>query len=299
MHKLLLLIATVAALAVTAGASAATATVTITKTGYVPSASTIAVGDSVQFMNTDTVAHQVVFKPTTGFTCSPNPLVVQPGQSGTCTFQTAGTYTYSDPNGKGNTYRGTVTVNAAAGGAITLAAAPKRIVYGNQVTLSGALATHRAGETLDVLAQACGSSTAQKVTTVQTTTNGAYSVGVRPLQNTTYTVKLRNSTSNAVAVSVRPRVVLSRLAPHRYSARISAAQSFAGKYGTLQRYNGTRWIAVKSVLLRANSTGVAPTVITTASFRSSLRTGIRVRLFVAQAQVGGCYLPGISNTVRS
>jgi plastocyanin len=299
MKKLLLLLATVAALAVTAGAAAATATVTITKAGYVPSATTIAAGDSVQFTNTDTVAHQVVFKTTTGVSCSPNPLVVQPGQSGTCTFQTAGSYTYSDPNGKGNTYRGTVTVNPAAGAAITLASAPKRLVYGNQTTLSGALSTHRAGETLDVLAQACGTSAAQKVTTVQTTANGAYAVAVRPLQNTTYTVKLRNSTSNAVTVTVRPRVHLTRVAPHRYSARISAAQSFAGKYGTLQRYNGTRWIAVKSVLLRANSTGVAPTVITTASFRSSLRTGIRVRLFVAQAQVGGCYLPGISNTVRS
>jgi plastocyanin len=299
MRTTLSLLALAAALALTTGAAAATATVTITKAGYVPSATTIAVGDSVQFTNTDTVAHQVVFKTTTGVACSPNPFVLQPGQSGTCTFQTAGSYTYSDPNGKGNTYRGTVTVNAAAGGAITLSAAPRRIVYGNQTTLAGVLATHRAGETLDVLAQACGTSTAQKVTTVQTTTNGAYSVAVRPLQNTTYTVRLRNSTSNPAAVTVRPRVHLTRVAPHRYSARISAAQSFAGKYGTFQRYNGTRWIAVKSVLLRANSAGIAPTVTTTASFRSSIRTGLRVRLFVSQAQVGGCYLPGISNTVRS
>src|SRR5215208_1603841 len=228
MRSFLLLLVASTALAVTAGAAAATATVTITKTGYVPSATTIAAGDSVQFMNADTVAHQVVFKTTTGVTCAPNPLVLQPGQSGTCTFQNGGSYTYSDPNGKGNTYRGTVTVTA--GEAITLSAAPRRIVYGGQTTLSGVLSSHRAGETLDVLALACGTSAAQKVTTVQTTTNGAFSVGVRPLINTTYTVRLRSSTSKPTTVSVRPRGQLTKVAPHRFSLRVSATQSFAGKY---------------------------------------------------------------------
>jgi plastocyanin len=298
MRKTLLLLVAAAMLAVTGAAVAATTTVTITKAGYVPSAATIAQGDSVQFVNGDTVAHQVVFKTTTGVTCSPNPLVLQPAQSGTCTFQSAGSYTYSDPNAKGNTYRGTITVNAP-GESLTLAASPHRIVYGGHITLSGTLSTRKAGENVDVLALQCGSSAATKVATVQTTTNGAYSVVVQPLMNTSYTVKVKNTTSPSTSVTVRPKLRLGRIAPHRYSLRISAATSFAGKYASFQRYNGSRWLAVKTVLLRANSTGVSPTVITTASFRSSIRAGVRVRAVLGQAQVGTCYLPGTSNTILS
>jgi hypothetical protein len=102
-----------------------------------------------------------------------------------------------------------------------------------------------------------------------------------------------------MSIAVRPKVRLGKVAPHRYSVRVSAATSFAGKFASFQRYNGTRWIAVKSLSLRANSTGVEPTVLTSATFRSSLRSGVRVRVVVSQAQVGGCYLPGSSNTILS
>ncbi len=57
------------------------------------------------FTNTDAVAHQVEFKGA-GVTCPANPFVLQKGQSGACTFTVAGTFAYSDPNKKGNTYRG-------------------------------------------------------------------------------------------------------------------------------------------------------------------------------------------------
>ena len=298
MRKLLLLFAATAMLAVTGAAAAATATVTITKAGYVPSSTTIAQGDSVQFVNSDTTVHQVTFKTTTGVTCTPNPLVLQPTQTGTCTFQTAGTYTYSDPNVKGNSFKGTVTVTAAAE-SISLAAAPHLIAFGANVTLSGVLSNHKTGENVDVLALQCGSSGASKVLTVQTTTNGAFSAVVQPLMNTAYTVKVRNTTSSAASVSVRPKVRLGKIAPHRYSVRVNGAQSFAGKYASYQRYNGTRWIAVKTVLLAANSTGVAPTVITSATFRSTLKAGVRVRVVIGQAQVGSCYLSGTSNTILS
>ena len=90
MRKLLVLIGAVAAVAVPGATAATTVTVSITKNGYVPKAVTIAVGDAVQFTNTDTVAHQVVLKKTGGVTCAPTPLVLQPAQSGTCTFQQHG-----------------------------------------------------------------------------------------------------------------------------------------------------------------------------------------------------------------
>ena len=305
MRKLMLIAIAIASLAIAGAAIAKTVAVTITKNGYVPNAVTVAVGDTVQFTNSDTVAHQIVFKPTTGVTCVPNPLVLQPTQSGTCTFQTAGKYAYSDPNVKGNSFRGTVTVGSApnppAADTLTLAAKPPLVIYGGNVTLTGTLSNQKVGENVDVLAAPCGQTAATKVTTVQTTTGGVFTAVVRPLKNTLYTVKVRSTTSNAVSEKVRPKLRLRKLAAHRYSLRVFASQSFAGKYGTFQRFNGTlgRWVTVKRVLLRANSTGVAPTVISSVSFRSTIRPLLKVRVVLSQVQVGSCYRPGRSNVIRS
>lgn len=300
MRKVLMTAAAVTSLVLVGVAAAKTVTVSITKNGYVPAAQTIAVGDTVQFTNSDTVAHQVTFKTTTGITCTPSPLVLQPTKIGTCTFASPGTFTYSDPNVKGNTFRGTVTVTGQAPAeSLTLAAKPRIAIFRGKVTLTGVLSNQKVGENVDVLATACGKTAATKVTTVQTTTGGAYTAVVQPLQNTVYTVKVKNTASPAVTVKVRPRLRLAKVAPKRYSLRVLAAQSFAGKYGTFQRYNGTlrRWVNVKRVLLRANSTGVAPTVISTVSFRTAIPARLRVRVILPQLQVGGCYLPGISNTL--
>jgi plastocyanin len=305
MRKLLLSVIAIVSLAIAGAAIAKTVAVTITKNGYVPKAVTIAAGDTLQFTNSDTVAHQIIFKPTTGVSCTPTPLVLQPTQSSTCTFQSAGKFTYSDPNVKGNTFRGTVTVgstpNPPPADTLTLAVKPQLVIYGGRVTLTGTLSNQKAGENVDVLAKPCGQTAATKVTTVQTTTGGAYTAVVQPLKNTAYTTKVKSTTSPTVAARVRPRLRLRKLAPHRYSLRVFAARSFAGRFGTFQRYNGTlgRWVNVKRVLLRANSTGVAPTVISSVSFRSTIRPMLKVRVVLPQLQVGGCYRPGRSNVILS
>jgi len=300
MRKLVLLAVALVALAVVVAAGAKTVTVSITKNGYVPSDVTLAAGDTIQFTNTDTVAHQVELKSPTGVTCAPSPLVLQPAQSGSCTFATAGKFTYSDPNVRGNTFRGSVTVPGAAE-TLTLAAKPLIVVYGGKTTLSGAVSTQKVGENVDLLATACGQTAASKATTVATTTGGAFSALVQPLKNTAYTAKLRNTSSQAVTVKVRPRLRLGKLAAKRYSLRVSAARSFAGKYATFQRYNAAlaRWVTVKRVLLRANSTGVAPTVISSVTFRSSVPARVRIRVILPQLQVGSCYLAGRSNVILS
>jgi plastocyanin len=295
------LLAAIALVAMSAGsATAKTVTVTITKNGYVPSATTIAQGDTVQFANSDTVVHQVTFKSTTGVTCTPNPLVVQPGSSGSCTFQTAGTFSYSDPNVKGSAFKGTITVTAALA-SLSLTARPLVVVYGGALVLSGVLSTQKVGDNIDVLAQQCGASAAARLVTVQTTTGGAYTTTVKPLMSTAYTAKNKALSSVTVTVRVRPSLRLVKVAPHRFSLRVSAGSSFAGKYASFQRYNGTlhRWIAVKTVLLRSSTAGVAPTVLSTASFRTTIRSGLRVRATLPQPQVGSCYAPGTSNTILS
>jgi plastocyanin len=296
----LILLAAVALVAISAGSAVAkTVTVTITKNGPVPGALSIAQGDTVQFTNSDTVAHQVAFKPTTGVTCTANPLVVQPGASGSCTFSTAGKYSYSDPNTKGKTFSGTITVTAAAA-SLSLTAKPLIVVYGGSSVLAGVLSTQKTGEPIDVLAQQCGASAASKLTTVTSTTGGAFTTTVKPLMNTAYTAKDKSLSSAAVTVRVRPSMRLVKVAAHRYTLRVSAGSSLAGKYASFQRFNGTlhRWVAVKAVQLKAG-TAASPTVLSKATFRSSVRSGLRVRATLPQPQVGTCYAPGTSNTIVS
>jgi plastocyanin len=303
MRNLMPIAVAILSLAIAGAAEAKTITVAITKGGFVPKDVTIATGDAVQFTNSDTRAHQIVFKTTTGVACVPTSLVLQPTQSGTCTFQSAGKFTYSDPNVKGNKFRGTVTVTGAAPPAetLTLAGAPQLVVYGGRVALAGTLSSQKVGENVDVLATPCGQAAATKVTTVQTVSGGGFTAVVKPLKNTVYVVKVRSATSSAVSIKVRPRLRLRKLAPHRYSLRVFAAASFAGRYATFQRYRPTlrRWVKVKRVLLRANATGVPPTVISSVSFRSAIKPRLRVRALLPQLQVGSCYRPGRSNVIRS
>lgn len=281
-------------------AAAAAKTVKITKTGYSPTTVSIVTGEAVAFVNSDTVAHTVDFKPTTGITCSSTlPLAVPAAQSASCTFSTAGNVRFTDPANKGKSFHGTVSVSPPPD--VSLAASPRSIVYGRKVTLTGKLVSQQSGQSLQVLAQACGATTSTKIGTVTTATGGAYSVQEAPLKQTSYTVKSKNSTSLASTVKVQPLLQLRKVARHRFSLQVSAAQSFAGKYATFQRYSARlkHWRRVKRVLLHANTAGVAPTVLTTARFRSSIRSRLRVRVLLKQTQVGACYAAGASNTIRS
>lgn len=302
MRKILVSALAVVSVLVVGAAAAKTVAVTITKNGYVPKAATIAVGDTVQFTNSDTVAHQVTFKSITGVSCSPNPLVMQPTQTGSCTFMSPGTFSYDDPNAKGNTFRGTIVVaGPTTVESLTIAGRPSTVVYAGRSTLSGVLSSLKVGENVDVLATVCGQPGSNKVTTVQTSSGGVYGALVQPLQNTVYTTKAKSTTSPTIVVKVKPRLQLRKVGAHRYSLRVAGARSFAGTFGTLQRYNGAlaRWVNVKRVPLRTNATGVFPTVISTSSFRSTVQVRRKIRVILPQLQVGGCYLPGLSNTILS
>jgi hypothetical protein len=226
--------------------------------------------------------------------------VLQPAGSGNCVFQAPGSYSYSDPNVKGNTYRGSVTVTAPPD-SLTMTAKPTLLTFGGKVSGSGTVSTAKAGETVDVLGQKCGAGTSQKVSTVQTATGGTYSFSTQPMMNTIYTASLRKATTSPTVVHVKPRLRLGRVAPHRYSLRVYASQTLAGKYVTLQRYNGTlkRWVGVKAIALKANVSGVAPTVVSATSFRATVKSGLRIRVVISQAQVGTCYAAGNSNTIRA
>lgn len=307
MRKVLLILLAVASLAVAGAAAgrartaaAASQTVTISKTGYKPTAVSITVGDSVVFSNADTVAHTVSFKTTTGIQCGVNgQLVIQPGQSASCTFSTAGNFSFSDPANKGKQFRGTVSVAPPLVSAF--AAKPKAVGFGGKLTLAGTLASQQSGQSLQVVAQQCGATAGTPLATITTTTGGAFSYVAQPLKQTVYSVKLKNATSSAVTARVLPKLQLSKVGRHRYRVRVSAADTFAGKRVSFQRYrSATRhWRGVKSVLLKPSTTGVAPTVVSSATLRSTIAARQRVRVVITQKTVGTCYAASKSNTIRS
>jgi plastocyanin len=308
MRKPLLLLLTVLVLAAAGAAAqqarpaaAASQTVTIGATGYKPTAVSDLVGDTVVFSNSDTVAHTVAFKQTTGFHCTAAlPLSVPAGQSASCTFTTAGKYNFSDPAHKGKAYRGTVTVaQSATAGALTLT--PKVVVYGHKSTVTGTLASQTAGQSVQIQAAECGSSTTKLVGSVTTTTGGKFTYAAAPLKQTAYVAKSKSSTSPSATVKVQPRLSLRKISKHHYAVSVSAAQTFAGKVATFQRYRKAtkRWVKVKRVTLKPDATGVAPTVITSAKFSSRVKAKLRVRVTLGSTQVGLCYVAGRSNTIRS
>lgn len=134
---------------------------------------------------------------------------------------------------------------------------------------------------------------------MQTTARGEYVAEPRTAKNTVDTAQVGTTTSQEVSVKVEPRLRLGRVAAHRYSLRVYAAQSFAGKFATFQRFNGSRWISLKRVRLQRNSTNILPTVISSAAFGWTSRSRPRVRAILPQLQAGSCYLPGTSNDIRN
>ena|SRR5215210_6512469 len=183
---------------------------------------------------------------------------------------------------------------------VTLTAQPAVVTYGSSTTLSGAVSTKQVGVKVTVTAQPCGQSAAKTLTSLTTATQGTWTTATQPTVRTAYQAKAKNATSSLVTVQVRPRVTLAKAAAHRYRVRVFAAQSFAQRIALFQRRTASGWRTVKSVTLQnVIADQSAPTLVSGMNFRSGIRAGKRVRVLLTQRQVGACYLPGVSNTIRS
>ena len=288
-----LFIAVAAALALTAlgSATAANQTVTITRTGFVPADVTVNVGETVTWRNTDSNSHQVTFDRV------PCNLTISAGQSASCTFRAGGRFNYEDRSQQPR-LRGTVTVSGPRA-SVTLAASRATATFNAPITLSGVVSTQAAGESVTINAQECGKTSFTRVGSATTAAAGNWTFGVRPKINTVYRARWRTNESSTITVKVRPAIRLSRVGS-RFTARVTAAQSFTGKTIALQRYRAAvrRWATLKRVTLGASTTPTAGTFVTTARFRSRIRRGWRLRVLLPQAQAGTCYLAAPSNTLR-
>lgn len=289
-----LMLSTIAAVAVLAIAPALSATkpVDITQSGFTPNKVTIEFGDTVTWTNKDTGNHQVLADQL-GFPTSP---VLAANQSYSYTFTKSGSFGYRDALHTNR--RGTVTVRPG----ISLTAAPPAVAYGQSTTLSGVVSSLAAGETVTVDAMECGKTVFTKIATVTSAANGAWTApGAKPAMNTAYLAHWKNANSAQLAEKVTPTLSLKRVRRGRFSASVTAAQSFVGKYMVLQRYVRSKraWKTVKRVTLRTAKAGTPPTMTTSAGFGARVARRTKLRLLLTQPQAGACYAPARSATVRA
>jgi plastocyanin len=287
----ILLAALMIALVALGPARAATFTVSIAKTGFTPSALTIAVGDTATWRNDDSTSHQIASK-SAGFT---SPLI-KPGETFSFTYKEAGRFSYQDETVRKN--KGTVTVQGAPTTiSLTASASTTLVVYGGTVTLSGATSSKRAGEAVTIYAQPYGTTTSGVVGSALTEGAGSWSFVVRPKVLTTYQARWKpatvTATSSSIAVRVRPQVLFRVKAVSgrtvTFFTKARAARSLAGRTLSLQRRNAFgQWVILRKVTLTSTSA---------ATFKSRLPKGrSRVRMFLPKPQAGPGYMAGISRT---
>ncbi len=278
-----LLLTVVAALVAAAPAQAAvTKTVKITKTGFSPAKVTIDTGDSIRWVNEDTVNRQVVA--TGGQFASP---VIRPGKTWTRRFDVAGTYPYRDALKP--THKGTLVVKGPPP-SVTLAAAAPIVSYGDSVVVGGRVSNAKPGEQVTIYGKPYGSVSYIQLGVVLTGEAGAWSFTVEPELLTSYQVQWKNLKSAEIQLGVEPKLVLKRVGAW-FVARVFANRSFRGRYVYVQRLSRFgQWVKVKKVRL-----GTA----TAQRFKvSTLPEGTsRLRLFITVNQAGVGYLASDSNTL--
>jgi|SRR5919204_1197621 plastocyanin len=287
MKKLLLPLVALGVLAVGAAPatskSSATKTVQITRTAFSPAKVTIKSGDTVKWVNSDTRDHQVVSN--NGSFVSP---ILGPGKSYSHRFQAAGTYRYHD--GLNPAVKGTVVVSGPPP-AVSIGASLPIVVYGQSIALSGTVSSGKPNEKVTIYQQPYPQTSFAEMTTVLTTTGGAWNLLVSPAPKilTQYEAKWSGRTSVVVGVQVRPRI---RLAYRRgrFTTAVFAANSHAGRFVLAQRLSRFgQWVTRKKVKLGGRST---------ASFRLTLPKGrSRIRVAMSVNQAGAGYLAGYSPTI--
>lgn len=290
MRRLIALLVCASALWAVPPAAGQDANVLITAVGFNPQSVTIDVGDTVTWRNTDTSAHRVVVA---GTSCN---LTLQPAQSSSCEFNTAGTFNYRDPDEAGSGFRGTIEVERATRG-VSAAASRSTVIFGDGITVSGEISSRQSGQTVTITVDPAGEP-ARRIE-VETTANGQWSLRHQPRIRTQYTARWRNSTSEAVTVQVRPRVSLRKVGRNAFSVVVVAAQSFAGKQVHILRQRSRTNTSLRTaarVTLRQN-----PRTETTAqrTFRLRVRRGFRMRAVLTLAAAQPNYTSSQSNIIRA
>jgi plastocyanin len=279
--KFLLTVTVVLAFAAPAQA-AVTKTVTIKTSGFSPAKVTVASGDSVKWVNSDTVNRQIVA--TGGQFASP---VIRPGGSWTRVFDTAGTFRYRDVFK--STQTGTVEVTGPPP-SVSIAASAPIVTYGDTVTLGGKVSSGKASEQVVIYGKPYGEVSYLQLATVLTADGGLWSYTVKPELLTTYQAQWKNLKSAEIQTAVEPKLTLKRIGAW-FIVRVDAARSFKNHWVYVQRRSALgQWVNVKKVIIGTAKTQRFKVRV--------LPSGLsRLRLFMTVNQAGVGYLASDSNTL--
>jgi plastocyanin len=278
-------LAVVAATLVAAAAgSAATFTVQIKSTAFSPGNLTVNHGDRVTFRNVDKVDHQVVADD--GSFASP---ILRPNRSWTtASLTTAGTFRYHDALHP--SLRGRLTVKGPPP-SVTLALNVPIVVYGTPVTLSGAVNSGAANESVELTQQQWGQASPTQLAIVKTGAGGTYSFTVTPSIYTTFVARWKNVASGSVVAQVSPKVRLLSGRNGYMKATVSAPVQMWRKHVVLQRLSPFgQWVSIANLTLGPQNGKIfKPSVY--------LPKGLsRIRVFLSINQAGIGLLAGHSGT---
>jgi len=284
MRKLILALAAVLTLAVAGPAGAATKTINIYGSTFSPKSTTITAGDTVTWVNRDNANHQILAD--RGQFVSP---ILRPKQTYSFTFNAASTYTYKDELHPKLT--GTIKVNGLPP-TLTLAATSQYVVFGDKVTLSGVVSSHKGGESVTIYYQPYPQPNLIQKATLLTAADGSYSFIVSPTIATGYQASWKGAYATPTSVQVQPKLTLGR--NNGWIIHAAAGVSFAGRSVQLQRLNRVtgQWVTLRKVMLNAKSSA---RVLLNPKLPKGLNE-LRVTMSVNQA--GSGFLGAIGTTVK-
>lgn len=283
MRKLILALAAVLSLAVAGPAGAAvTKTINIYGSTFTPKSATITEGDTVTWVNKDNANHQILADK--GQFVSP---ILRPGQKYSFTFNAAGTYTYKDELNR--KLAGTINVKGLPP-TLTFSASSQYVVFGDKVTLSGQVSSHKGGESVTIYYQPYPQPNLIERVTLLTAADGTFSFIVAPRIATSYQAAWKGAYATPTSIQVQPKLTLGRNGG--WIIHAAAGVSFAGKAVQFQRLNTLtgQWVTLKKVIL--NSKSSAKVLYTLPKGLNQLRVTMSVN------QAGAGFLGAISPTVK-
>lgn len=236
------LAAAAGALALAAPGPAATVAVKITRTAFSPAVLTVNHGDRVTWQNADTIDHQIVAND--GSFASP---ILHRGQTWSRTLTTAGTFRYHDALAPKLT--GRITVKGPPP-SLSVALSAPIVVYGTPVTLSGAVSSGAAGQTVALSQQPFGQAAPSQFAVVTTGPGGAWSTTVTPSIYTAYSAAWGTVKSATVVAQVAPRIRLVPGGKGYMKAVVSSPVSLWHRHVVLQRLSPFgQWVSVANLTL--------------------------------------------------
>ena len=190
----------------------------------------------------------------------------------------------------------TSVVTAPVATSVALRAGRTLLVYGTPLTLTGTVAGAQAGSIVTIWGTHPGSKLL-KVADATVQSDGTFSATIHPRMRTAFIAKIDGVQSTPVLVNVRPRVVVHRLAGHRFSIDVLAARPLLRRYVLIQRWVPSKhlWRSVERVYLNHMLTPSGVTAIVSSGLFRLHLGGVMTRVFVPLGQIRPAYVSGTSS----